>query len=49
MSNQLTRGPLLAAGVLTEADLEGLDQAYQDPSFPFVDMTFFGAWGRRPD
>ncbi|MBV9124463.1 MAG: methyltransferase domain-containing protein [Planctomycetes bacterium] len=48
MSNQLARGPLLAAGVLTEADLEGLDQAYQDPSFSFVDMTLFGVWGQRP-
>jgi hypothetical protein len=34
--------------VLTKADFDELDRAYDDPSFWFVGYTLFGAWGRRP-
>jgi SAM-dependent methyltransferase len=47
MNFQLLRGPFVAAGVLTEADFDELDQAFDDPSFWFVGFTVFGAWGRR--
>jgi SAM-dependent methyltransferase len=45
---ELLRGPLVGAGVLSEADLDELRQAFDDPSFFFVDRTLFGACGRRP-
>jgi hypothetical protein len=32
--------------VLTEADLDELERAYDDPSFWFLGFTIFGAWGR---
>jgi SAM-dependent methyltransferase len=48
MSNQLGRARLTAAGALSDADFEAQDQAYDDPSFAYVDMTLFGVWGRRP-
>jgi SAM-dependent methyltransferase len=48
MNFQLLRGPLVAAGVLTEADFDELDRACDDPSFWLVGFTVFGAWGRRP-
>jgi SAM-dependent methyltransferase len=48
MSEALLRGRFVAAGVLTEADFDERDRAYDDPSFWFTGLTFFGAWGRRP-
>jgi hypothetical protein len=47
MSMTIFGGPLVAAGVLTDADFDGLHRAYEDRSFCFADMTLFGAWGRR--
>jgi SAM-dependent methyltransferase len=47
MSSQIHRGPFVAAGVLTEADFNELDRAFDDPSFSFIPLTVFGAWGRR--
>jgi SAM-dependent methyltransferase len=47
MSLAIVRGPLVAAGILTDADFDGLHRAYEDRSFCFADMTLFGAWGRR--
>ena len=48
MTDKLLRGRIVAAGVLTEADFDELERAYDDPSFWFVGFTIFGAWGRRP-
>jgi SAM-dependent methyltransferase len=48
MTNRLLRERFVAAGMLTAADFDELDRAYDDPSFWFVGFTFFGAWGRRP-
>jgi hypothetical protein len=48
MSNQVVRGPLVAAGALTQEEFEELQEAYWDPSFAFVGLALFGAWGRRP-
>jgi hypothetical protein len=48
MTDALLRDRLVAAGVLTEADFDELDRAYDDPSFWFVGGTVFGAWGGRP-
>jgi hypothetical protein len=48
MTNDLLRGRLVAAGVLTEVDFDELRRAYDDPSFWFVGFTVSGAWGRRP-
>jgi hypothetical protein len=36
------------AGVISEADYEELQRAYEDPSFAFVHMAMVGAWGRSP-
>jgi SAM-dependent methyltransferase len=47
MSEALLRGRFVAAGLLTEADFDERDRAYDDPSFWFTTFTFFGAWGRR--
>jgi 2-polyprenyl-3-methyl-5-hydroxy-6-metoxy-1,4-benzoquinol methylase len=47
MTLQLAGPPLVAAGVLTEQDVELLRQLFADPSFYYVDGTFFGVWGRR--
>jgi SAM-dependent methyltransferase len=35
------------AGVISEADYEELQRAYEDPSFEFVHLAMVGAWGRR--
>jgi hypothetical protein len=48
MTGKLVRDRIVAAGVLTEADFDQLERAYDDPSFWFVGFTMFGAWGRRP-
>ncbi len=34
-------------GVISQADYEELQRAYDDPSFAFVHMVMVGAWGRR--
>jgi 2-polyprenyl-3-methyl-5-hydroxy-6-metoxy-1,4-benzoquinol methylase len=47
MTLQLAGPPLVAAGVLTEQDVDLLRQLFADPSFYYVGSTFFGAWGRR--
>jgi hypothetical protein len=50
MNLQLAGPPLIAAGVLTEEDVELLRKLFADPSFYYVDSVLFGAWGRRsPD
>jgi SAM-dependent methyltransferase len=48
MTDALLRGRLVAGGVLTEEDFDELYRAYDDPSFWFLGLTVFGAWGRRP-
>lgn len=48
MNLQLAGPPLIAAGVLTEKDIEMLEHRFADPSFYYVDGVFFGVWGRRP-
>jgi SAM-dependent methyltransferase len=47
MGFALGRETWIATGVLSEKDYAALERLYQDPSFTFVDQTFFGAWGRR--
>jgi SAM-dependent methyltransferase len=47
MTDELVRERFVAAGVLTEADFDELNHAYNDRSFWFVGFTLFGAWGRR--
>ena len=47
MTEQLLRGPFVAAGALTEADFDERNRASDDPSFRCAGFTFFGAWGRR--
>jgi len=49
MTLQLAGPPLVAAGVLTEQDVELLRKLFADRSFYYVGSTFFGAWGRRPN
>jgi SAM-dependent methyltransferase len=46
MTDTLLRDRMVAAGVLTAADFDELERAYDDPSFWFVGFTLFGAWGR---
>ena len=48
MNLQLAGPPLIAAGVLTEKDIEMLEHRFADSSFYYVDGVFFGVWGRRP-
>ena len=47
MNLQLAGPPLIAAGVLSEEDVALLRRLFADPSFYYVDGTFFGVWGRR--
>ena len=47
MNLQLAGPPLIAAGILTEKDVELLQHLFADPSFYYVDNSFFGVWGRR--
>ncbi len=47
MNLQLAGPPLIAAGVLSEEDVVLLRRLFADPSFYYVDGTFFGVWGRR--
>jgi SAM-dependent methyltransferase len=46
MTNELLRGPLVAAGVVCGADFDKLHRAYDDRSFWFVGFTIFATWGR---
>jgi SAM-dependent methyltransferase len=39
--------PLVAAGMLTQGDVETLQRLYADPSFEFTGGIWFSAWGRR--
>ena len=48
MTDRLLRDRFVSAGVLTPMDFEEREWAFDDPSFWFVGLTFFGAWGRRP-
>jgi 2-polyprenyl-3-methyl-5-hydroxy-6-metoxy-1,4-benzoquinol methylase len=48
MTDELLRGRLVAADVLTEADFDERGRAYDDPSFCFTGFTLVGVWGRRP-
>jgi SAM-dependent methyltransferase len=48
MTDELVRDRFVAAGVLSGPDFDGLGCAYSDPSFWFVGLTLFAAWGRRP-
>jgi 2-polyprenyl-3-methyl-5-hydroxy-6-metoxy-1,4-benzoquinol methylase len=48
MTEELLRVRFVAAGLLTEADFDERNRAFDDPSFWFTGFTFFGAWGRRP-
>ena len=41
------RQPLVAAGALTEEEVDALERAFTDPAFAFLGVTIFGAWGRR--
>lgn len=47
MNLQLAGPPLIAAGVLTEEDVELLRKLFVDPAFYYVGSVFFGVWGRR--
>ncbi|MFO0592679.1 MAG: AMP-binding protein [Polyangiaceae bacterium] len=49
MSAAVLRKPAVAAGAATDADFDVLERAFRDPSFGFVSVTLFGAWGRRPE
>jgi SAM-dependent methyltransferase len=46
MTYKLVKDRMVAAGVLTEAEFDQLQGAYDDPSFWFVSFTLCGAWGR---
>jgi SAM-dependent methyltransferase len=48
MTDELLRERAVATGVLTAAEFDELQRAYDDPSFWFVSFTFLGAWGRQP-
>lgn len=48
MALSVVRPAFIAAGVLTEADFTALERAFTDPSFAFIGVMLFGAWGRRP-
>lgn len=47
MTTQLMPHLLLAWGILAD-DLQFLGNLFADPSFSFVDVTLFCAWGRKP-
>jgi len=48
MNLQLAGPPLVAAGILTQEDVELLQELFVDPSFYYVGHVFFGVWGKRP-
>ncbi len=48
MALAVVRPAFIAAGVLTESDFAALERGFTDPSFAFIGVTLFGAWGRRP-
>jgi SAM-dependent methyltransferase len=48
MNLQLAGPPLIAAGILTEQNVELLHHLFADPTFYYVDGIFFGTWGKRP-
>lgn len=47
MGGQLVRDTILRAGVLTAQEWQEDARLLADPSFTFVDVTSFAAWGRR--
>lgn len=40
--------PLIAAGVVTQEQVDNAERLYQDPSFYWPGYTLFGAWGQKP-
>ena len=40
--------PLLAAGLLTQEELEGVQSRFMDPAFTYPGLTMYSAWGRKP-
>jgi SAM-dependent methyltransferase len=48
LAGHLLRAAIIQAGVLTAEECKANDQLLTDPSFTFVDVTSFAAWGRRP-
>ena len=47
MNMQMLRERLVAAKVLTEKDCQEMERLFSDSAFYFVEVTLFGAWGRR--
>jgi SAM-dependent methyltransferase len=46
---QMSAKPLIAAGKLEQAQLDSILHLLQDPTFYYLGLTMFSAWGRKPE
>ena len=48
MTLQAAAKPMIAAGLLTQEQHDSVQRLYSDPTFNYLGITMFAAWGRRP-
>ena len=48
MSFQASTKPMIAAGVITQEQVDSVVRQCRDPSFYWPGHTVFGAWGQKP-
>jgi len=48
MTLQATAKPMIAAGLLTQEQVDSVQRLLMDPAFNYLGLTGFAAWGRRP-
>jgi hypothetical protein len=41
--------PLIGAGQLKQEQLDSILQVLRDPTFYYLGLTMFSAWGRKPE
>jgi ubiquinone/menaquinone biosynthesis C-methylase UbiE len=46
---QMTGKPAIAAGLLTQEQFDSIIRLLQDPTFYYLGLTMFSAWGRKPE
>jgi len=49
MTVQALAKPMIAAGLLTQEQYDAFQRQFLDPSFYYLGLTLFAAWGKRPD
>jgi SAM-dependent methyltransferase len=46
---QMTGKPAVAAGMITQEQFDSILSLFRDPTFYYLGLTMFSAWGRKPE